>query len=109
MLDPNIIGERHYNIARSVQKILQDYKNLQNVIAEFGMDDLSDKDKLTVYRARKVQFFLSQPFTVAEVFTGMEGRFVSIEDCLSGFEAIVDGKADHIPEPAFIMVGGFDD
>merc|ERR1711943_182300 len=80
MLDPSIIGERHYNVARSVQKLLQDYKDLQDIIAILGMDDISEEDKLTVFRARKVQKFLSQPFTVAEIFTGMEGRFVSLED-----------------------------
>merc|ERR1712137_400902 len=95
MLDADIIGERHYNIARSVQKLLQDYKDLQDIIAILGMDDLSYEDKLTVYRARKVQKFLSQPFTVAEIFTGMEGRFVPLEDNLSGFEE-VQSKAKEV-------------
>jgi len=107
MLDPAIIGERHYNVARAVQKLLQDYKDLQDIIAILGMDDLSEEDKLTVYRARKVQKFLSQPFTVAEVFTGMEGRFVTLEDSLDGFESILSGKGDNFPEQAFFMVGGF--
>merc|ERR1712232_213047 len=104
MLDPSIIGERHYNVARSVQKLLQDYKDLQDIIAILGMDDLSEEDKLTVFRARKVQKFLSQPFTVAEIFTGMEGRFVSLEDNLSGFEAILAGEGDKFPENAFYML-----
>merc|ERR1712063_207080 len=98
MLDPNLIGRRHYNIARNVQSLLQDYKNLQDIIAILGMDDLSEEDKSTVYRARKVQKFLSQPFGVAEVFTGMEGRLVSLEDTLDGFESIITGKGDHLPE-----------
>merc|ERR1712023_337607 len=109
MLDPSIIGERHYNVARSVQKLLQDYKDLQDIIAILGMDDLSEEDKLTVFRARKVQKFLSQPFTVAEIFTGMEGRFVSLEDNLSGFEAILAGEGDKLPENAFYMVGDFEE
>merc|ERR1712130_739873 len=109
MLDPAIIGERHYNCARAVQKLLQNYKDLQDIIAILGMDDLSEEDKLTVYRARKVQKFLSQPFTVAEIFTGMEGRFVSPEDSLDGFEAILNGKGDTLPEQAFYMVGAFDE
>jgi len=109
MLNPAIIGERHYNVARSVQKLLQDYKDLQDIIAILGMDDLSEEDKLTVYRARRVQKFLSQPFTVAEVFTGMEGRFVSLEENLSGFESILAGKGDNYPEVAFFMVGGFEE
>merc|ERR1712125_63625 len=109
MLDPSIIGERHYNVARSVQKLLQDYKDLQDIIAILGMDDLAEEDKLTVFRARKVQKFLSQPFTVAEIFTGMEGRFVSLEDNLSGFEAILAGEGDKLPENAFYMVGDFEE
>merc|ERR1712000_454402 len=106
MLDPSIIGERHYNVARDVQKLLQNYKDLQDIIAILGMDDLSYEDKMTVFRARKVQKFLSQPFSVAEVFTGMEG-FVSLEDNLDGFERILAGKGDDLPENAFYMVGGF--
>jgi len=107
MLDPGIIGRRHYNIARGTQKLLQDYKNLQDIIAILGMDDLSVEDKLTVFRARKVQKFLSQPFGVAEVFTGMEGRLVSLEETLTGFENILAGKGDHLPEQAFYMIGNF--
>jgi hypothetical protein len=107
MLDPGLIGRRHYNVARSVQTLLQDYKNLQDIIAILGMDDLSEDDRMTVYRARKVQKFLSQPFGVAEVFTGMQGRLVSLEDTLAGFEAILSGKGDHLPESAFYMVGDF--
>merc|ERR1739845_44567 len=109
IMDANIIGEEHYAIARRVQKILQDYKDLQDIIAILGMDDLSEEDKLTVFRARKVQKFLSQPFTVAEIFTGMEGRFVSLEDNLSGFEAILAGEGDKLPENAFYMVGDFEE
>jgi len=107
MLNPEIVGWRHYNCARAVQKLLQDYKDLQDIIAILGMDDLSEEDKLTVYRARKVQKFLSQPFSVAQVFTGMEGRFVKLEDIISGFEAILEGKGDVFPEQAFYMVGDF--
>merc|ERR1711862_124976 len=109
MLDPSIIGERHYNVARSVQKLLQDYKGLQDIIAILGMDDLSEEDKLIVYRARKVQKFLSQPFTVAEVFTGMEGKFAPLDKNISGFKAIMNGTYDHIPEPAFYMIGDIED
>merc|ERR1712151_1018897 len=109
MLDAQVIGKEHYEIARSTQKLLQDYKGLQDIIAILGMDDLSYEDKLTVYRARKVQKFLSQPFTVAEVFTGMPGRFVSLEDNLDGFEAILEGEGDALPEQAFYMVGAFDE
>merc|ERR1712023_487984 len=109
MLDPAIVGQHHYNIARQVQKVLQDYKSLQDIIAILGMDELSEEDKLTVFRARKVQKFLSQPFTVAEICTGMEGRFVSLEDNLSGFEAILAGEGDKLPENAFYMVGDFEE
>lgn len=109
MLDPRIVGEEHYNVARAVQKTLQDYKSLQDIIAILGMDELSEEDKQTVYRARKIQKFLSQPFTVAEVFTGMEGKLVSLEDTIKGFKAILEGKYDHFPEPAFYMVGNIAD
>merc|ERR1711935_154455 len=109
MLDPFVLGNVHYQTARGVQKLLQDYKDLQDIIAILGMDDLSEEDKLTVFRARKVQKFLSQPFTVAEIFTGMEGRFVSLEDNLSGFEAILAGEGDKLPENAFYMVGDFEE
>merc|ERR1712238_335881 len=105
MLDPRVIGQKHYEIARSTQKILQDYKSLQDIIAILGMDELSEEDKLTVARARKIQKFLSQPFDVAEVFTGTAGKFVSLEDTISGFEEIITGTYDHLPEGAFYMVG----
>jgi len=105
MLDPRILGDEHYNIARGVQKVLQDYKNLQDIIAILGMDELSEEDKLTVARARKIQRFLSQPFQVAEVFTGSPGKYVSLEDTISGFQGILAGKYDDLPEMAFYMVG----
>eukprot|EP01119_Soliformovum_irregulare_P021013 TRINITY_DN689_c0_g1_i1.p1 TRINITY_DN689_c0_g1~~TRINITY_DN689_c0_g1_i1.p1 ORF type:complete len:689 (-),score=204.50 TRINITY_DN689_c0_g1_i1:78-2144(-) len=105
MLDPRIVGQEHYNIARAIQKTLQDYKSLQDIIAILGMDDLSEEDKATVYRARKIQKFLSQPFQVAEVFTGMTGKFVSLEQSIQDFKAILEGKADNLPELAFSMVG----
>lgn len=109
MLDPRIVGEEHYNVARAVQKTLQDYKSLQDIIAILGMDELSEEDKQTVYRARKIQKFLSQPFTVASVFTGMEGKLVALEDTIKGFKSILEGKYDHFPEPAFYMVGNIAD
>ncbi|SLN13568.1 F0F1 ATP synthase subunit beta [Oceanibacterium hippocampi] len=109
MLDPRVVGERHYNIARQVQEILQTYKSLQDIIAILGMDELSEEDKLTVSRARKIQRFLSQPFHVAEVFTGFPGVFVSLEDTIKGFEEICAGKHDHLPENAFYMVGTIED
>ena len=105
ILDPRIIGEEHYGVATSVQQILQAYKSLQDIIAILGMDELSEEDKLTVARARKIQRFLSQPFHVAEVFTGSPGVLVSLEDTINGFKGIVDGEYDHIPEAAFYMVG----
>jgi len=105
MLDPKIVGLEHYNVARAVQKTLQDYKSLQDIIAILGMDDLSEDDKATVYRARKIQKFLSQPFQVAEVFTGMLGKFVPLEQTVKDFKAILDGKADTFPELAFSMMG----
>ncbi len=105
VLSANIVGEDHYNTARSVQKILQTYKSLQDIIAILGMDELSEEDKLTVSRARKIQRFLSQPFHVAEVFTGSPGVFVSLEDTIKGFKGIVAGDYDHLPESAFYMVG----
>jgi F-type H+-transporting ATPase subunit beta len=105
IMDPNIIGEEHYKIARGVQKILQDYKSLQDIIAILGMDELSEEDKLTVARARKIQKFLSQPFQVAEVFTGHAGKLVTMEQTISGFTEILSGKYDHLPEVAFYMVG----
>merc|ERR1712215_517065 len=109
IMDPNIIGSEHYEIARSVQKILQDYKSLQDIIAILGMDELSEEDKLTVARARKIQKFLSQPFQVAEVFTGILGKFVSMRQTIDGFKEILDGKYDHLPEAAFYMVGHIDE
>ncbi len=105
ILDPMIIGEEHYNVARAVQKTLQKYKDLQDIIAILGMDELSEDDKQIVARARKIQRFLSQPFFVAEVFTGSPGKFVSREDTVKGFKGIVEGKYDHLPEQAFYMVG----
>ncbi len=105
LLDPNIIGEDHYQTARSVQAVLQRYKELQDIIAILGMDELSEDDKLTVQRARKIQRFLSQPFTVAETFTGTPGKYVPLKETVSSFKAIVDGEYDHLPEQAFYMVG----
>jgi len=105
ILDPNIVGEEHYNIARGVQKILQDFKSLQDIIAILGMDELSEDDKLTVARARKIQRFLSQPFQVAEVFTGSPGKLVRLKETIKGFKQILNGEYDHIPEVAFYMVG----
>jgi len=106
MLSPLIVGEEHYNVARAVQKVLQSYKSLQDIIAILGMDELSEEDKQTVYRARKMQKFLSQPFAVAEVFTGMQGKFVDLKENIAGFKSILNGEYDHLPEPAFYMVGG---
>ncbi|MFA4995378.1 MAG: F0F1 ATP synthase subunit beta [Bdellovibrionales bacterium] len=105
ILDPRIVGQDHYDTARAVQKILQTYKSLQDIIAILGMDELSEEDKLTVARARKIQRFLSQPFHVAEVFTGSPGVFVKIDDTIRGFKGIVNGEYDHLPEAAFYMVG----
>ncbi|VDN52496.1 unnamed protein product, partial [Dracunculus medinensis] len=122
IMDPNIVGQKHYDIARGVQKILQvwefnsiemfmwqDYKSLQDIIAILGMDELSEEDKLIVSRARKIQRFLSQPFQVAEVFTGHQGKFVTLEETIRGFELILKGELDHLPEVAFYMQGGIDD
>jgi F-type H+-transporting ATPase subunit beta len=105
ILDPQVIGEEHYGVARSVQSILQRYKDLQDIIAILGMDELSEDDKLTVSRARKIQRFLSQPFHVAEVFTGTPGRYVKLKDTVRGFKELVEGKYDDLPEQAFYMVG----
>ncbi len=105
MLDPQVIGEEHYNVARRVQEVLQRYKSLQDIIAILGMDELSEEDKLTVARARKIERFLSQPFFVAEVFTGSPGKLVALEDTIKGFKGLVEGKYDHLPEAAFYMVG----
>ena len=109
MLDPRIVGDGHYAIARRVQEILQTYKSLQDIIAILGMDELSEDDKLTVARARKIQRFLSQPFHVAEVFTGAPGRLVSLEDTIAGFKSICDGECDDMPEAAFYMLGTLDE
>ena len=109
ILDPNIIGQEHYDCARSVQAVLQRYKELQDIIAILGMDELSEDDKLTVTRARKVQRFLSQPFFVAEVFTNMPGKYVSLAETIRGFSGIVNGDYDHLPEQAFYMVGSIDE
>ncbi|EAH4639216.1 F0F1 ATP synthase subunit beta [Campylobacter jejuni] len=109
MLDPNIIGEEHYKVARGVQSVLQKYKDLQDIIAILGMDELSEEDKLVVERARKIEKFLSQPFFVAEVFTGSPGKYISLENTIAGFKGILEGKYDHLPENAFYMVGNIDE
>jgi F-type H+-transporting ATPase subunit beta len=108
-LDPNVVGQEHYETARKVQETLQRYKSLQDIIAILGMDELSEEDKLVVARARKIQRFLSQPFHVAEVFTGIPGKFVQVEDTVSSFKAVVEGEYDHLPESAFYMVGGIEE
>jgi F-type H+-transporting ATPase subunit beta len=108
ILTPEIVGDEHYNTARSVQEVLQKYKELQDIIAILGMDELSEEDKLLVARARKIQKFLSQPFFVAEQFTGLKGKFVKIEDTIASFKAILDGECDDIPEQAFYLVGGLE-
>jgi ATP synthase F1 beta subunit len=105
MLDPTVVGEKHYTIARGVQKLLQDYKSLQDIIAILGMDELSEDDKLTVARARKIQKFLSQPFFMSEIFTGRKGKFVELKDTIDGFTALLEGKGDDYPEAAFYMQG----
>ena len=105
MLDPNIIGEEHYRVALSVQRILQRYKDLRDIISILGIDELAEEDKLIVYRARKIQKFFSQPMFVAENFTGTKGRYVKLEDTIKGFEMIINGKMDDVPEQAFYMVG----
>ena len=109
MLDPRIVGEEHYAVARQVQSILQRYKALQDIIAILGMDELSEEDKLTVARARKIERFMSQPFTVAEVFTGSPGKLVSLADTIKGFKGLCEGDYDHLPEPAFYMVGSIEE
>jgi F-type H+-transporting ATPase subunit beta len=109
ILDPNVVGAEHYDTARAVQGTLQRYKELKDIIAILGMDELSEDDKLIVARARKIQRFLSQPFTVAEVFTGAPGKFVSVSDTIKDFKAIVNGDYDHLPEQAFYMVGGIEE
>jgi F-type H+/Na+-transporting ATPase subunit beta len=109
IMDPNIVGEEHYNVATTTQQILQKYKDLQDIIAILGMDELSEEDKITVTRARKIQKFLSQPFFVAEAFTGMEGRYVKLEDTIRDFRGLIDGEFDDIPEQAFYMKGTMDE
>ncbi|MCH8027616.1 MAG: F0F1 ATP synthase subunit beta [candidate division Zixibacteria bacterium] len=109
LLDPNVVGQNHYRVAREVQIVLQRYKDLQDIIAILGIDELSEDDKLIVQRARKIQRFLSQPFFVAEVFTGKPGKYVKIEDTIKGFEALIAGEVDHIPEQFFYMVGSMDE
>ncbi|MCZ7585237.1 MAG: F0F1 ATP synthase subunit beta, partial [Deltaproteobacteria bacterium] len=109
ILDPHILGEDHYNTAREVQRMLQRYKDLQDIIAILGMDELSEDDKLTVARARKIQRFLSQPFFVAEAFTGRPGKYVKLQDTIEGFKRIVAGEFDDLPEQAFYMAGGIDE
>ena len=108
-LDPMVLGQEHYDVARGVQSTLQKYKELRDIIAILGMDELSDEDKLTVMRARKIQRFLSQPFHVAEVFTGSLGKYVALRDIIAGFKAILSGEYDHLPEQAFYMVGGIEE
>ena len=108
-LDPAVVGEEHYRVARGVQQVLQRYKDLQDIIAILGMDELSEEDKLTVARARKIQRFLSQPFSVAQQFTGNPGKYVKLADTIRGFKEIVEGKHDDLPEQAFYMVGGIEE
>ncbi|MFW6235546.1 MAG: F0F1 ATP synthase subunit beta, partial [Desulfovibrionales bacterium] len=109
ILDPNVLGVEHYQTARDVQMVLQKYKDLQDIIAILGMDELSDEDKLVVGRARRIQRFLSQPFHVAEQFTGTPGKYVKLEDTIKGFNEILQGKHDDLPESAFYMVGGIEE
>ncbi len=109
ILEPDVVGEEHYKIARAVQEVLQRYKELQDIISILGMEELSDEDKVTVYRARKIQKFLSQPFHVAENFTGMKGKYVPLKETIRGFKAILDGEMDEYPEAAFLMVGTLED
>jgi F-type H+-transporting ATPase subunit beta len=109
MLDPGIVGERHYRVARAVQRTLQKYKDLQDIIAILGMDELSEDDKLVVSRARKIQRFLSQPFFVAAQFTGKEGRYVPLKETIDGFEEILDGKLDHVAEQDFYLKGNINE
>ena len=109
ILDPRIVGQEHYEVAHAVQHILQRYKDLRDIIAILGMDELTDDDKLIVYRARKIQRFLSQPFFVAQIFTGQSGRYVKREDTVKGFKMIVEGQMDSIPEQAFFMQGTIDE
>ena len=105
IMEPGVVGQEHYDVARQLQEILQSYKSLQEIIAILGMDELSEDDKMTVTRARKIQRFLSQPFHVAEVFTGSPGKFVELEDTIKGFKGILNGEYDDLPEAAFYMCG----
>jgi F-type H+-transporting ATPase subunit beta len=109
ILDPRVIGDEHYNVARAVKQVLQRYKDLQDIIAILGIDELSEEDKLSVARARKIQKFLSQPFHVAEVFTGFPGKYVPLKDTVRSFKQIVDGELDDLPEQAFWMAGAIED
>merc|ERR1711998_597745 len=109
MLDPSIVGQEHYDIARGVQKLIQDYKSLQDIIAILGMDELSEEDRLTVARARKIEKFLSQPFSMAEIFSGFPGKFVDLQENIDGFETVLSGQYDDLPEHAFYMIGGIKD
>ncbi|MGH9343488.1 MAG: F0F1 ATP synthase subunit beta, partial [Terriglobia bacterium] len=109
VLDPRIVGEEHYKVAQQVKATLQKYKDLQDIIAILGIDELSDEDKLTVARARKIQKFLSQPFFVAEQFTGLEGKYVKLEDSIRSFKELVEGRHDDVPEQAFYLVGSIED
>ncbi len=109
ILSPDVVGSEHYEVARETQRILQRYRELQDIIAIMGMDELSDEDKLTVARARRIQNFLSQPFTVAEQFTGMEGKYVPLHETIRGFREIIEGKHDDLPESAFLFVGTIDE
>lgn len=109
ILDPMVVGDKHYNTARGVQKLLQDYKSLQDIIAILGMDELSEEDKITVSRARKVQRFLSQPFFMSEVFSGKPGRLVPLNEIIDGFSALLSGQGDEYPDSAFYMVGNLDE
>jgi F-type H+-transporting ATPase subunit beta len=109
ILDPYIVGKDHYEVARGVQKVLQRYKDLQDIIAILGIDELSEEDKLTVARAQKIQRFLSQPMFVAEIFTGSPGKYVKVEDTVKGFKEILEGKHDNLPMQAFYMVGSIDE
>ena len=108
-LSKEVLGEEHYTVAREVQRILQTYKSLQDIIAILGMDELSEEDKLTISRARKIQKFLSQPFHVAEVFTGAKGKFCDLEKTIKGFKSLLEGEYDDVPENAFYMVGNIDE
>ena len=109
ILDPRVVGDDHYNVTQRVQEVLQRYRDLREIIAILGIDELSDEDKLVVARARKIQFFLTQPFHVAEVFTGTPGAYVKVEDTVRGFKGLVEGDYDDVPEQAFYMVGTIDE